>query len=157
MYFEILIKFYKNVYPPKLKEQLAVVGRAKIEKSRLEKMAQIEENRKAALASLNIKYASADKAKTSFGFIGITFLGVLCFAIILNDLAKLFRLCYEETRELLKERREQHHNEKEKEFDQVTIQLEDDEKYLDDLEEKLDKVHWQLVKNCAARRIIAKK
>ena len=135
-----------------------MVGRAKIEKSRLEKMAQIEENRKAALASLNIKYASADKAKTSFGFIGITFLGVLWSAIILNDLAKLFRLCYEETRELLKERREQHHNEKnEKEFDQVTIHLEDDEKYLDDLEEKLDKVHWQLVKNCAARRIIAKK
>jgi len=142
------------------KEQLAVVGRAKIEKSRLEKMAQIEENRKAALASLNIKYASADKVKTSFGFVGITFLGVLWMAIILNDLAKLFRLCYEETRELLKERREQHHNEKnekEKEFDQVTIQLDDDEKYLDDLEEKLDKVHWQLVKNCAARRIIAKK
>ena len=135
-----------------------MVGRAKIEKGRLEQMAKIEENRKAALAGLNIKYASADKAKTSFRFIGITFLGVLWSVIILNDLAKLFRLCYEETRELLKERREQHHNEKtEKEFDQVTIQLEDDEKYLDDLEEKLGKVHWQLVKNCAARRIIAKK
>ncbi len=128
-----------------------MVGRAKIEKGRLEQMAKIEENRKAALAGLNIKYASADKAKTSLGFICITFLGVLWGAIILNDLAKLLHLCFEETKEFLEERRERREQEKN---DQVSIQLEAKENEISsqDLEEKLEKIHLQLVKACVARR-----
>jgi hypothetical protein len=49
----------------------------------------IQASKKAALNQLNIKYESADKAKQSFGFIGITFLSVLFGSIILNDLIKL--------------------------------------------------------------------
>jgi hypothetical protein len=53
-----------------------------------------------------VKYASADKVKTSFGYIGITFWSILWAAFILNDLAKLFYKCYEVTNDLLRERGE---------------------------------------------------
>ena len=117
----------------------------------MDKIAKIEENRKAAIASLNIKYASADKVKTSFGFIGITFLSSLWGLIILNDLAKLLNECYKETKDLLKERRERKEKERK---DQVFIELsEENEICSQDLEEKLDKFHLQLVKACATRKI----
>jgi len=68
--------------------------------------------------------------------------------IILNDLA--------ETKGLLKtkERRVRMENErKEIERQQVTIELDEtDEQYSQDLEEKLDKIHLQLVKACAKRK-----
>ncbi len=38
---------------------------------------------------MDIQYASADKAKKSFGFIGIAFLGTLFGSIFLNDFIKL--------------------------------------------------------------------
>jgi hypothetical protein len=129
---------------------LAIIGRALIEKDRLDKLATIEVKRKEALARLNIKYASADKVKTSFGYIGIISLSTIWFGIILNDLVKLLNCCYEETIELLKERRQR----KEKEIEQVKIELEEEENrdYYLDLEEKLEKIHFQLVKACAARK-----
>jgi len=91
--------------------------------------------------------------KTSFGYIGIISLCLLWSVFILNDLGKLLVLCYEETKDLLKERR-QLKDKKQNENDQVKIELEQEEdgKYLQNLEEKLDKVHLQLVKVCAARR-----
>ena len=62
-------------------------------------------------------------------------------------------LCYEETKDLLKERR-QLKDKKQKEIDQVKIELEqeEDDKYLQNLEEKLDKIHLQLIKVCKERR-----
>jgi hypothetical protein len=95
--------------------------------------------------------------KTSFGYIGITFLSVSWSLFILNDLAKLFNECFKETRDLLKERREKRKNKlRENEIEQVKIELEQDESDALDLEEKLDKIHLQLVKACAARRAIGK-
>jgi len=72
---------------------------------------------------------------------------------ILNDLGKLLVLCYEETKDLLKERRQLKDN-KQNEIDQVKIDLEQEEdgEYLQNLEEKLDKVYLQLIKACAARK-----
>jgi hypothetical protein len=67
------------------KEQLAIFGRANIAKSQQEQLTKIETKRKEALAQLNIKYESADKAKTSFGYIGIIFLSSIWFMIIGND------------------------------------------------------------------------
>jgi hypothetical protein len=91
--------------------------------------------------------------KTSFGYIGIISLCLLWSIFILNDLGKLLVLCYEETKDLLKERR-QLKDKKQKEIDQVKIELEQEEdgQYLQNLEEKLDRVHLQLVKVCATRR-----
>ncbi len=116
----------------------------------MDKIAKIEEKRKAALASLNIKYASADKVKTSFGYIGITFLSVLWGLIILNDFIKVINFIYEEIDELLKERREIKKINREN-IEQITMEREDKTFNLD-LEEKLDQVHLRLVKACAARK-----
>jgi hypothetical protein len=88
--------------------------------------------------------------KTSFGFIGITFLSVLWSLIILNDLSKSLYFCYEEIKDIWKLRRERVENSKAK------IQLEGEEKdvehYAQDLEENLEKFHWKLVQACASRR-----
>jgi len=115
-------------------------------------LAKIETKRKEALAQLNIKYESADKAKTSFGYVGIIFLSSIWFLIIGNDLMKLFHLCYEETKSLIKEKQQENNKIKE---EQVKIQLEEDENEVNsnDLEEKLDKIHLQLLKACAMRRV----
>ena len=127
---------------------MAIVGRAKIEASRLEQLVNIESKRKEALASLNIKYATADKIKTSFGYIGIISLSLLWSSIILNDLAKIFHLCYEIVKDKLKEREQKKRIEqKEKEIEQVNLEM--DEEYSQSLEEKLARVHLELIKACA--------
>ena len=130
---------------------MAITGRALIEQSRLIQLADIEANRKAALARLNIQYAIADKAKTSFGYIGIISLCLIWSAFILNDMPSFIRLCFEIAKDLLKERREQNIIEKkEREIKQVTIQMEE-ELYSQELKEKLDRIHLQLIKACARR------
>ena len=95
----------------------------------------------------------ADKVKTSFGYIGITFLCVLWGAIILNDLAKLFNLFYEETKDLLKARRTKKEIKRRKELEQDKNDLEMNDMHFQDLEEKLEIIHLQLVKACAAKNI----
>ncbi len=135
-------------------EQQAIVGRARIEKNRLEQLAEIEAKRKEALANLNIKYALADKVKTSFGYIGIISLCLLWSAFILNDLSKLLVLCYEETKDLLKQKRQKKDIEI-KEFEQVKIELEqdeEDEQYLQNLDKKLEIINLRLIEVCVARR-----
>ena len=84
---------------------MEMLGRAQIETHRLEQLANIEANRKAALAKLDIKYATADKVKTTFGYIGILILSSLWTLIILNDLVKVFQLCYEIVKHLSKEKK----------------------------------------------------
>ena len=132
---------------------MAIFGRAKLETSRLEQLANIEANRKEALAKLNIKYATADKAKTSFGYLGVLCLSLLWGSIILNDLAKVFQLCFEIGKDLLNERRalkEKKRKEKrEKEIEEVILEM--DEEFAQDLEERLAQIHLQLVKACARR------
>ena len=121
-----------------------------------EQLTIIETKRKEAIDQLNIKYETADKVKKSFGYIGIIFLSSIWFLIILNDLMKLFHLCYEETKSLLREKQQENNKIKE---EQVKIQLEEEEneEYSNDLEEKLDKIHLQLLKACAKRKAFEKK
>jgi septation ring formation regulator EzrA len=91
--------------------------------------------------------------KTSFGYIGITFLSVLWSLIILNDSAKLLNECYKETKDLLEERRgKMKDGRKENEIEQVKIELEQEEKNAQDLDEKLEKIHSQLIKEIAAKK-----
>jgi hypothetical protein len=120
----------------------------------LEQLAKIEAKRQEALNQLNIKYASADKVKTSFSYIGITFWCVIWSCIILNDLVKLLIVCYDETKDLLKERQKRIENEKNEKahIKQTAIELEEDEFFHQDLEEKLEKIHLKLIEACAARR-----
>ena len=145
---------YVQFFCFKTKEQLAAVVRALIEASRLEQLANIEAKRKAALARLNIKYVTADQVKHYFGFIGVLSLSSLWIAIILNDLAKIFRLFYKIAKNLLKEKREikekKRKEERVKKIEQVNLEM--DEEYSRNLEEKLSQIHSQLVKACARRK-----
>jgi hypothetical protein len=132
-----------------IQEQLAIIGRANIAKRQQEQLANIETKRQAALTQLNIKYAAADKVKKSFGYIGIISLSFLYGIILLNDLAKLIEIVYEDIKAILRNRKEMSENEKLKdidETDQITIELEKQSEYSRGLEEKLDKFHLQLVK-----------
>ncbi len=84
---------------------MALEGRTRIEKERIEQIAKIEANRKEALARLNLQYAIADKVKTSFGIIGTLFILITWCCIILNDLVKLLSFLFEETKVFIYERR----------------------------------------------------
>ncbi len=74
--------------------------------------------------------------------------------IILNDLVKLLKECYRMTKDLLEERRgKMKDGRKETEIEQVKIELEQEGQYAQDLDEKLEKIHLQLIKAIAARRV----
>jgi cell division protein FtsL len=135
---------------------MEVEGRASIDKSRLEQIVQIELNRKEALAKLDVHFATADRVRTSFGYIGKLFLGLLWALIILNDLVKLCYVFYGETKEFLKERRARNQMEnKAKEFEHVRIELEDYElKHSKEIENKLEQIHLQLVNAYAKRKVL---
>ncbi len=112
-------------------------------------------NRDAALKQLDIQYASADKAKTSFGFIGITFLAVLFGSIFANDLIKVCIYYFghlnnwwqskQEMKELRQSKDEENKDETVLELDQICT---------DELEESLEKVYFKLVKAKAKNRQI---
>ena len=126
---------------------------------RLQQLANIEAHRKEALAKLNIKYAIADKVKTSFGYIGITSLNTLFWSIFLNDFVKLVCFLYQYIKHTRKQRQEMKARRikamqiEREELEQVKIQMEQEE-YSRDLEEKLEKVHMRLVQVCAQRRML---
>ena len=107
------------------------------------------------MAKLNLQYQTADKAKKTFGYIGIISLTLLVSVILLNDLAKLCNSIYilwkENRRESQSEknRRDKEENRKEDEEDKE-LQIQVDRMYSEDLEIKLEKVHLKLVKAVAA-------
>ena len=131
---------------------MAVEGRAKIEQQKQTALANIQKNREAALTALTIQYANADKAKTSFGFIGITFLVVLFGSIILNDFIKLCIYLYNDLREWWRRRENiQQQNENENQLEQVQIEI--DRVYGEELEERLERVYLRLLEVNSRRNI----
>ena len=135
-----------------LKDQQAIKGRAKIEKARQEQLAQIETRRQAALLALNIKYANADKVKTSFGYIGIVSLSIMYGAFILNDLMKLLLACYREMRSSINDQEENQTNDSKKIEEREDKDKNDECKYEEELEEKLENFHFHLIKAVAKNR-----
>ena len=106
-------------------------------------MANIQKNKDAALNALTIQYANADKAKTSFGYIGIAFIVVLFGSIFMNDFIKFCIYCFNEMREWYKE------NKNLKQANNNTNQkdeVETDRVYGEELEEKLERVYIRLLK-----------
>ena len=127
---------------------MEAAGRVRIEQQKQNALANIEKNRKAALAALNIHYAAADKVKTSFGYIGVTFLVVLFGSIFLNDFIKLCIYYFSGLREWWRRRNipEENVNEPEQ------VQIEIDRVYGEDLEERLERVYIRLLEVNANRR-----
>ena len=102
---------------------------------------------------MNIQYANADKAKTSFGYIGITFLVVLFGSIILNDLIKLCIYYFNGWREWWRGINNDQmqvnpivNNEAER------VQLEMDHAYGEVLEERLERVYIRLLEMNSNRK-----
>ena len=65
------------------------IEKANIQQSAQRRFTQIAANKQTTLEKLNMKFASADTAKSSIGFIGIICLSVLFGGVLLNDLLKL--------------------------------------------------------------------
>jgi hypothetical protein len=133
---------------------LAAAGRAKIEQQKQKALTNIQKNKEAALTALTIQYANADKAKTSFGYIGITFLVVLFGSVFLNDFIKLCIYYFNGLREwwrgnVVREQMNNLNNEREEE-DQIHIEMNDD--YDEDLEDKLERVYFRLLELNQNRR-----
>ncbi len=110
-------------------------------------MTNIEKNKDAALKQLDIEYANWDKAKTSFGYIGITFLTFLFGSIFVNDSIKLcihyfnhLKNWWQRNQEMKEERQSQGEENK----DETVLEL--DQIYTDEFEESLEKVYFKLVK-----------
>jgi hypothetical protein len=127
-----------------IQDALAAAGRARIEQQKQTALANIEKNKEAALTALNIQFANADKAKTSFGYIGITFLVFLLGSIFLNDFIKLCIYYFNGLREWWRIKRNiQEQNKNENQPEQVKIEI--DRVYGEDLEERLERVYFRLL------------
>ncbi len=128
---------------------MAAAGRARIEEQKQTALTNIQKNRDAALKQLDIQYASADKAKQSFGYIGITFLAALFGSIFLNDLIKLcvyYFNCFRDwwRHESAIKKKSQENKKIESEVPELRIEMEQD--YLDHLDASLEQVYFKLVK-----------
>jgi hypothetical protein len=114
----------------------------------------IQKNKDAVLKQLDIQYGNWDKAKTSFGYVGITFLTVLCGSVFANDLIKLFIHYYNHLRDWYRrwyqrKRHAEKYSEKLEGETEKEIILEMDQSYADDLGDALEKVYFKLVRNNA--------
>ena len=125
---------------------MAAAGRARIEQQKQIALANIQKNKETALTALNIQYANADKVKTSFGYIGITFLVVLFGSIFMNDLIKLCIYYWNGLREWWRgnENDQEQLNNRNNQIVQE-VQIEMDRVYGEDLEEKLERVYIKLL------------
>ena len=125
-------------------------GKASILKSAQIQLAQIELNKQEAVKKLDIKFASADQAKTSFGYIGIICISVLFGVFFLNDFLKLCTFLIEKF--LRKKRRERRSAkisdvssklDQEKRHDQLNNQT--SEHFSSLIEKRLERVHFFLI------------
>jgi hypothetical protein len=110
----------------------------------------IQKNKEARLKELNIDYKSWDQAKTSFGYIGITFLGCLFGSIFLNDFIKVCIYYFSKLRYFWRDWRQNRNeleevNAENKENDEVILEL--DQVYADSLDESLEKFYIKLLKS----------
>ena len=127
-----------------LKDLRAHAGRVKLEQQKQTQLANIQKNKEAVMSKLTTQYATANKAKASFGYIGITFIAVLFGSIFLNDFIKLciyyFNGWREWQREIKHQERENNENDQREE-----IEIEIDRAYGEELEEKLERVYNKLL------------
>ncbi len=114
----------------------------------------IQKNKVAALKQLDIQYANWDKAKTSFGYIGITFLSVLFGSVFGNDLIKLCIHYFNHLKNWWNRKQEMKEVRQSQDKENKDIVLELDQIFGDELEDSLEKVYFKLVKANAKNRQI---
>ena len=105
------------------------------------------------MKKLDVYYKSWDQARTSFGYIGITFLTVLFGGVFVNDFVKVCIYYFGHLRDLWRRfRNRKSESEKEEEYDDKAYKerdviLEIDQEFADELEESLEKVYIKLLKS----------
>jgi hypothetical protein len=130
----------------KIKDLIAAAGRARIEQQKQTALKNIQKSKDVRLKELNIDYKKWDQAKTSFGYIGITFLAVLFGSIFLNDFIKVCIYYFNKFRDWRQNRNElEEFNAENKENDEVILEL--DQIYADSLDESLEKFYVKLLKS----------
>ena len=115
---------------------MGTIGRAKIEQQKQIELTNIQTQKEARLKQLDIEYETADKAKTSFGYIGITFLTVLFGSIFLNDFLKVCIHYFNHLREWWR-RNDNREVEDIGNHNQEQVQIEIEHNYGEELEEQL--------------------
>ena len=100
---------------------------------------------------MDIQYANWDKAKTSFGYTGITCLAFLFGSIFANDITKVFIHYFRHLRNLWRrwwqrKKEAKENSEKLEAANKDEIVLEMEQAYADDLDESMEKVYFKLVK-----------
>ncbi len=113
-------------------------------------MTNYQKKKEQRLKELNIDYKSWDQAKTSFGYIGITFLTCLFGSIFLNDVIKFFIYYFDKLKYLWRGWRQKKNeleeaNTENKENDDVILEM--DQVYADNFEESLEKFYIKLLKS----------
>ena len=117
---------------------------------RLTALANIQTKLNESLTLLNVQYKTLDKAKSAFGWIGILFVSGLLGSILVNDFLKLSTHLYYKLRIYLRQRRaarlqaRREAEERETENEQLAIRV--DEKYVQDLDEGLERFHHALIR-----------
>ena len=120
---------------------MATAGRALIKQQQQAALDKIQKNKEAALKQLDIQYASVDKAKQSFGYIGIISLSLLFGVIILNDLFKMCKYIHNEINDNWYEENIEFKNDENGKFnDDIVLDMDQE------LEEKLENIYFSLVK-----------
>ena len=123
-------------------------GMASIQESAKQQITQIDAEKQASLGKLNVKFASADTAKSSFGFIGIICVAVLFGGFLLNDFLKLGYYIYTKfkitptTNNQTKEDIVSDDKDVEKGKD---INQKIDEMYSQQLDDRLERIHLRLL------------
>ena len=97
---------------------------------------------------MSIKYASADKAKTSLGYIAIISISLLFGSIFLNDFFKLCIHILSKVRRYFRQRRLERQQAKnsERERNNRQVEIEMNQVYAEELEDKLEKFHLALIR-----------
>jgi hypothetical protein len=136
---------------------MVATGRARIEQQKQTALINIQKSKNATLKQLDIKYASADRAKTSFGYVGITFLSVLFGSIFANDFIKLCIYFFNNWIRLCKRKKEYKENRETIDGDDSDdVILEMDQKYSKELEESLENFYLRLAKSIAKKKLSVK-
>ena len=98
---------------------------------------------------LNKKFASTDRAKSSFGYIGIISLSILFGSLFLNDFVRVIRCLYFKCiRSLQVKDNEQNISARESNWDFISsnqISLEIERSYSSYLDNRLERVHKHLI------------
>ena len=122
-------------------------GVSSIQQSAQQQITQIDSEKNANLEKLNVKFAAADKAKSSFGYIGIICVSMLFGGFFLNDFLKFGYFLYKKyiANIHVSYKIEQDRLSSAEKNKCANLNKKLDELYSQQLDVRLERVHWHLL------------